>query len=402
MNKLYVVMVGLPARGKSTMARRIREGLEAEDFRVEVFNNGEIRRSRLGVDSARPEFYDPDNAEGRARREEIARLNIAAARDYLAGEGHVAILDATNASRARRATIEAMLTDHPLLFVECVNNDPVALGAAIRRKTQMPEFARDTTQAAMDSFTKRIHYYERMYAPCADESCWVRVDTLENRVVGEQIGGRVPYYHRIRDILVSAWVRNLYLVRHGETYYNVEGRIGGDSDLTLRGQAQAKELAAHFADIEVPYIFTSTRKRSAQTAAPMREARPEATVMALPEFDEIDAGACEGLRYDDIRRKFPQAFAARQQDKFHYVYPDGEGYVTLRERVERGVRRALFLAGGAPGVMIIGHQAINRMILSHFLYRRTEDVPYIFIPQTQYYHIVATQRKKLFELVRFM
>lgn len=402
MQKLYVVMVGLPARGKSTLARRIREGLEAEDFRVEVFNNGEIRRSLLGMDSARPEFYDPDNAEGRARREEIARLNIAAARDYLAGEGQVAILDATNASRARRATIQRMLTDHPVLFVECVNDDPVALAAAIRRKTQKPEFARETTEAAVESFTRRIHYYERMYAPCDDEPCWVRVDTLENRVVGERICLRLPYYHRIRDILVSAWVCNLYLVRHGETSHNVEGRIGGDSDLTMRGQAQARALAAHFAGIEVSYIFTSTRKRSAQTAAPLREARPHSTAMVLPELDEINAGQREGLRYDDIRRRFPEDYAARQKDKYNYIYPGGEGYATLRERVERGVRRALFLAGGAPGVMIIGHQAINRMILSHFLYRRTEDVPYIFIPQTQYYHIVASQRKRLFELVRFM
>lgn len=53
-------------------------------------------------------------------------------------------------------------------------------------------------------------------------------------------------------------------------------------------------------------------------------------------------------------------------------------------------------------MVIVGHQAINRCILSHFLFRRTEDVPYIYIPQNQYYHIVSTQRKKLFELVRFM
>jgi hypothetical protein len=48
--------------------------------------------------------------------------------------------------------------------------------------------------------------------------------------------------------------------------------------------------------------------------------------------------------------------------------------------------------------MIIGHRAVNRMILSHFLFRRTEDVPYIYIPQDRFYHIVATQDKKLFQL----
>jgi hypothetical protein len=38
------------------------------------------------------------------------------------------------------------------------------------------------------------------------------------------------------------------------------------------------------------------------------------------------------------------------------------------------------------------------MILAHFLYRRIEDVPYIYVPQNQYYHIVSMQQKKLFEL----
>jgi hypothetical protein len=41
------------------------------------------------------------------------------------------------------------------------------------------------------------------------------------------------------------------------------------------------------------------------------------------------------------------------------------------------------------------------MILSHFLYRRQEDVPYIYIPQDKLYHIVATQDRKLFELMKY-
>jgi broad specificity phosphatase PhoE len=73
----------------------------------------------------------------------------------------------------------------------------------------------------------------------------------------------------------------------------------------------------------------------------------------------------------------------------------------MRARVERGFRKALFLSGGQPGIVLIGHQAVNRMILSLFLYRRTEDVPYIYVPQDQCFHIVATHRKKLFELVGF-
>ena len=74
--------------------------------------------------------------------------------------------------------------------------------------------------------------------------------------------------------------------------------------------------------------------------------------------------------------------------------------VLLRERVQRGLRRALFLAGDAP-LIIVGHQAINRVLLSLFLRQRNEDVPFIYIPQNQYYHISLTPRRKVFERVPY-
>jgi len=73
----------------------------------------------------------------------------------------------------------------------------------------------------------------------------------------------------------------------------------------------------------------------------------------------------------------------------------------MKDRIDRGIKKAIYLSGVSQNIMIIGHRAVNRMILAHFLYRRTEDVPYTYIPQDKFYHIVATQNKKLFELKRF-
>ena len=64
MHKLYVAMVGLPGRGKSTMARRIRDGLAAEGINARIFNNGDMRRKLLGAESTSPDFYNPDNSFG--------------------------------------------------------------------------------------------------------------------------------------------------------------------------------------------------------------------------------------------------------------------------------------------------------------------------------------------------
>lgn len=402
MNQLYIVMVGLPARGKSTVASKLREGLAQEGLEARIFNNGSLRREFLGEASSRPEFYHPENLEGRAAREKLAKMNIEQAKQFLEGDGDVAILDATNASLERRRMLtEVIGTTHPVLFVECLNDDPELVDASVLRKTKLPEFSRLSKEAAVNSFNERIFYYDRIYAPLAEEKNYVRLDSLHNRIVDEKVSGHIPYYIRIRDILVSDWIRNLYLVRHGQTYYNLEERIGGDSDLTDQGLAQADALGEHFTGKRIPYIFTSTRKRSNQTARPIMACQELCTTIALSEFDEINAGVCEHMRYEDIKSQMPLEYVRRQGNKYDYVYPEGEGYITLKERVDRGLKKALYLSGNAEAVMIVGHQAINRMILSHFLFRRTEDVPYIYIPQDQYFHIVSTQKKKLFELVRF-
>lgn len=400
MRKLYVAMVGLPARGKSTLARRIRECLTEEGVAAAIFNNGDVRRSMLGSESTEADFYNPENSFGLLARENIALRNMELAKEYLAGRGEVAILDATNASRARRAAIEERLGEHPVLFVECVNEDPLLLDACIRRKTHLPEYAAYTLEEALASFVARIRYYESIYSPVGEERYWMRVDAVTNRVIAEKPCSDSPYYPAIRDSVVSTWVRCLHLVRHGQTIFNLEGRIGGDPPLTPRGISQSNALAAYLKDASLPYVFTSTRLRSHQFAAPLLAERPETTHLAMPEFDEIFAGECEGMRYEDIRRERPEVAKARAADKYGYAYPGGESYESLRTRVRRGLARALFLAADNP-LLIVGHQAINRILLSLFLNQRNEDVPYIYIPQNQYYHISTTPRKKVFELVKF-
>jgi broad specificity phosphatase PhoE/predicted kinase len=400
--KACLVLVGLPARGKSTLALRLRDGLEAEGVKTRIFNNGVLRRAHYGEASSEPWFYDPHNAEGNRARDELSRMNMRAARQFLDECGHVAILDATNASRARRDMLEEDFRGVPVLYIECVNEDKDLVAASIQRKVRLPEFARMSRDEAARRFEQRIGYYASIYAPLGREANFVRLDTLNNRILQEQLTAVVPYYVRIRDIMVSDWVNNLYLVRHGESDYNLENRIGGNSPLTEKGLAQARALADYFRDKPVPYIFTSEKRRASQYATPLLADHPDSVLMALPELDEIDAGICEGLTYEEIRLNHPEEFAARARDKYNYVYPEGEGYITMRERVNRGFRKALFLSGAAPGTLLIGHQAVNRVILSLFLYRRLADVPYIYVPQDKYYHIVATHHKKLFELVRFM
>lgn len=396
--KLYMVMVGLPARGKSTIAGKLKENLTKDAIKTRIFNNGDLRRKQVRQDTFQPEFYDPRNKDGVALRETFALTNMRRAKDYLSNEGHVAILDATNVSRKRREKTADMLKDWPILFVECINNNDDILEASILTKIAHPELRHLDRNAAIDVFKRRIKYYNTIYQPLMHETNRLKLDSLNNMILEEEIAEEIPYYGRIRDFLVTDTVKNLFLVRHGETYFNLENRIGGDSPLTAFGNAQAEALARYFKKKRIPVIFTSEKKRTIQTAEPVKGLQSSCRIIPLREFNEIDSGVCECMSYEEISEKMPHVSMARKKDKYNYIYPEGEGYLSMEARIERGIKKALYLSSSSQNIMIVGHRAVNRMILSHFLYRRKDDVPYTYIPQDKFYHIVATQDKKLFQL----
>ena len=400
-SKLYIVMVGLPARGKSTTATKVKDDLKKDSIKAKIFNNGDLRRELIPIDTSFAEFYNPENEKSAAIREKISLMNVKKAKTYLRRGGQVAIIDATNASLSRRKLIQSHLDDHPTLYIECINNNEEILNASIRRKVDTDEFSHLNLDNAVESFKKRIAYYENIYAPLKHESNIIRLDSLNKKVIHEEIKETIPFYDQIRDFLVTDTIKHLYLVRHGETYFNIENRIGGDSRLTEKGLKQAASLGEYFSKKEVPIIFTSVMKRTIQTAMPIKAGQKKCTLIPLPEFNEIDSGICECMSYDEIRGNMPDVYKTRKKDKYNYIYPEGEGYVTMKDRINRGINKVLYLSDISKNIVIVGHRAANRMILSHFLFRREEDVPYIYIPQDKYYYISATQNKKLFQLKNY-
>src|ERR1700722_15640600 len=93
--KLAFVMVGLPARGKTFIARKIARYLAWSGRRTKVFNVGSYRRERVGS-RQRHSFFDPRNDAGKAARRQVALNTLDDALAFLQEGGEVAIYDATN------------------------------------------------------------------------------------------------------------------------------------------------------------------------------------------------------------------------------------------------------------------------------------------------------------------
>jgi broad specificity phosphatase PhoE len=137
----------------------------------------------------------------------------------------------------------------------------------------------------------------------------------------------------------------LYYIRHGETDWNVEGRLQGHQDIPLnaRGRAQAAHcgdvLRDLFADQGVDaaaldYV-SSPLGRACQT---MELARPALGLGAQgyriePRLIEICFGRWEGFTIAQLRSRDPEQVALREHDKWHFVAPGGESYETVAGRM---------------------------------------------------------------------
>nr|HPL86105.1 6-phosphofructo-2-kinase domain-containing protein [Deltaproteobacteria bacterium] len=210
--KLYIVMVGLPSQGKSTIAYRLKDIFTKNDIPTRIFNNGQIRRQYARLKNTwEAEFFNPGNNAAVELRKRFAMININWAKKYVNTKGEVAILDATNVSSDRRRLLIDRLNDHPILFIECINNDEEIVDMSIAMKVKAPEFADVTEEEAVREFKKRIEYYRMIYAPLSDERNFIRMDSLHNRIIDEKLTDQLPLYSRIRDCLVTDVVKSLFL-----------------------------------------------------------------------------------------------------------------------------------------------------------------------------------------------
>lgn len=163
--------------------------------------------------------------------------------------------------------------------------------------------------------------------------------------------------------------------QHGESEYNVFGKVGGNADLSPRGRKYAECLAEYVNRTigQSPNfrLWTSCLKRTIQTAKDIDAPKEHLTAL-----NELDTGVCDGLTYEEIAERYPAEFAARDGDKFHYRYPQGESYSDLLNRVQPVLERLMI----EDNVMVVSHQAVLRCILGSLLNKDQEELPYINAP----------------------
>eukprot|EP01104_Vermistella_antarctica_P019966 TRINITY_DN820_c0_g1_i10.p1 TRINITY_DN820_c0_g1~~TRINITY_DN820_c0_g1_i10.p1 ORF type:complete len:425 (-),score=82.69 TRINITY_DN820_c0_g1_i10:33-1307(-) len=389
---IVLVMVGLPARGKTYIARKMARYLNWLGVVTKVFNVGVYRRERLGAKQP-PSFFDPTNANGKKARHHMSVAALDDMIEWLTSEGRVAIFDATNTTKERRTLIlERCEHEHlKVMFVESVCEDPVLIESNVREtKLFSPDYAgQDKEEAAVD-FRNRIEMYRSAYQPIDDSDdalSYVKMFDVGKKVVVNNVDGYLC--GRMVTFLMNLHItpRPIWICRHGQSMDNVAGKIGGDSQLSPTGEQFAQLLAEWVSAQKVAgkvTVWTSTLKRTIQTSQYIP--KPKVHLRAL---DEIDAGRCEGLTYDDIASRYPEEYANRASNKLSYRYPGGESYEDVIGRLEPV---CMELERQRSPVLIVAHQAVIRALYGYFMNTDPHEVPYIPVPL----HTVIELRQKAY------
>lgn len=439
--KLVIVMVGLPARGKSYVTNKLCRYLNWQQHNTKLFNVGNTRRSSANnvgpakeplPDSHTSDFFAPDNTESVKLREQWAMDTLDSLLDYvLLGPGSVGILDATNTTIARRRKVVDRIKQRSngrlkVLFLESICSNNAIIEANIRLKLNGPDYKHIDANVAIADFVSRMRNYEKVYQTIgpkeeADEEFqYIKMIDVGRKVVCCNINGHLA--GRVLNFLLNFNLaeRQIWVTRHGESEDNVAGRVGGDSSLTPRGRKFAdaakrfiteqktkfyqRQLNA-FADrtrilqkagssppsplnepVENHFcVWTSMLQRSIQTGEPFSDdERADYDMKEMRMLNELGSGHCDGMTYAEIEDKYPREFAARMANKITYRYPGpgGESYLDVINRLRAVI---VELERMKDNVLIIGHRVVCRVLLAYFMNLGREAIGDLDVPLHRLY-----------------
>ncbi|MFO8009715.1 MAG: histidine phosphatase family protein [Dehalococcoidia bacterium] len=159
----------------------------------------------------------------------------------------------------------------------------------------------------------------------------------------------------------------LILVRHGQTDWNKEYRVQGQSDTILNdhGKSEAEALAGALKDEALDAIYSSTLARAMQTAEAIN-AFHHVELTPVDALKELDVGETDGTCYPDMATLFPDLHRVWRADPAAARWPGGESLSELQERAWAAVND-IIENSGHNSVLIISHLFVINVLLCRIL-----------------------------------
>ncbi|TPP52495.1 Histidine phosphatase (branch 1) family protein [Leishmania donovani] len=227
--------------------------------------------------------------------------------------------------------------------------------------------------------------------------------TIETHGISGYLASRIiSYVMNLSQVKIQ---HPIYFVLHGESHYNVEGRIGGNPPLTEQGMRDAVALLEFLGSLKrhlehvdrvqrahhhnqqrlrsgaagndegsstaaeassntasTLEMWTSQLRRAIQTTE-LSERLLNIRTLRWSSLNEIHAGVCEDMTYAEVKERYPLIDYFSKLNKYSFRYPEGESYQDLVIRLEPVIME---LENADKVVVVVAHQAVLRCLLAYF------------------------------------
>lgn len=405
--RIAIVLVGLPARGKTHISVSLSRYLQWLGVKTRVFHLGDYRRATMGPGNEVPEDYFFINASAASvmLRQKILKKCREDIYDWLNHEnGQVAIYDAVNPLANGRRSLAKEFAKHDVqtLFLESYVDDQAILEENARSvKISSPDFIGMDPDAAARLYLKRIDMKIPHFESMTEKDLnWVKMINAGARV--EYNNCTFGYLsHRIVFYLINLHIksRQTFFARAGtssqEDSYKLDAPLGEDGKayaqkmtdcLIAHREAERAAIIANGgnpAPLKKLTVWTSTRKRTVETAEPL--AALGYKVRQRSQMSQLNPGVCETLSEEKIRQEYPDEVEKHQEDPYHHRYPRAESYHDLAVRLEPMIME---LEREQNDLLIIAHESVLRVLYGYLMACDAMSIPSLKFPRNQIIEII--------------
>ena len=178
----------------------------------------------------------------------------------------------------------------------------------------------------------------------------------------------------------------LYLLRHGETAWNVQKKFQGqlNSPLTENGIEKLKDTAKELMNIDFQGVYTSQMRRTIESAKIILEKnikylKEPVRINNMKELNEIYFGIWQGMTYEEIEGEYPEEY-----DNYFNNPSKYEAWIIGGEDLDKGLER--FLNGieriasfeemqyGSGKILVVTHGTVLELFMNHINHRKMDDL----------------------------
>ncbi|EEY14047.1 6-phosphofructo-2-kinase/fructose-2,6-biphosphatase [Verticillium alfalfae VaMs.102] len=364
--RIAIVMVGLPARGKTL------------GVKTRIFHLGDYRRATVGDGGAVPEDYFFPNASPASviLRQKILKKCREDIYAWLNHEnGQVAIYDAVNPTAGGRRSLAKEFAKHDVQFSGMDPDDAAELYLK-RIDMKIPTF--EIMEEKELNYIRMINAGRRFFY---------------NNLSFNYLSHRIVFY--LTNLHIKS--RTTFFARAGTT--TEEDSYKADAPLSEQGKSYAAKMSEVLikhreqeraalvekqgANVPLPplTVWTSTRLRTVQTSDYLRDKGYK--VRQRSQMSQINPGVCEKMAERAIRTIYPEEVEKHELDPYHHRYP----------RAEASVPGTLFIRYSMTNpflndLLIIAHESVLRVLYAYLMHCSTMDIPFLKFPRDEIIEII--------------